>query len=102
MELQALLSSIIDSKGVPLSYVIRMENLPPPSIGTYWERKAILIFLHTGIEFDYNKRTVHNIIIRNIAEDSDAYIYPKSTINREDCRNNINVLRDRYENVATM
>ena len=102
MELQALLSSIIDSKGVPLSYVIRMENLPPSSIGTYWERKAILIFLHTGIEFDYNKKTVHNIIIRNIAEDSDAYIYPKSTINREDCRNNINVLRDRYENVATM
>ena len=57
---------------------------------------------HIGVEFDYDKRAVHNILISNIVDDSDTYIYLKPSIKSEHGAVDIPLLRDRYENVATM
>ena len=74
----------------------------PHPIVTTWEREAILTSPYTGIKFNYDKKAVTNIIIKNIAEYSDAYIYLKPTLNREDNRNVMNSLRYRYDNAATI
>ena len=45
-------------------------------------------------------RTVHNIILRNISDLSDAFTYVKPYIKKEDGRTDIKALRSRYKNVA--
>ena len=42
---------------------------------------------------------VHNIILRNIADASDAFTYSKPYIKKGDGRTDIKVLCSRYENV---
>ena len=44
--------------------------------------------------------TVHNIILRNIADTSYAFNYVKPYIKNDDGRTGIKVLHSRYENVA--
>ena len=43
---------------------------------------------------------VHNIILLNISDISDAFTYVKPYINKDDGRTEIKALRSRYENVA--
>ena len=55
---------------------------------------ATLAAHHDGSAYD------HNIIIRNIADGSDAYTYVKPHIKRDDGRRDIKALGGRYENAA--
>ena len=43
---------------------------------------------------------IHNIILRNIDDTSDAFTYVKPYINKYDGRDDIKALRSRYENVV--
>ena len=101
VELNATLSSIIGAKGVPLSYVIRHDDDPDNDPTLSWDEKFEYSVLLEGPEYTIDKRTVHQIIIRNVAEDSDAYTYIKPKVNREDGRVDIKALENRYENSAT-
>ena len=100
-ELKALLNTIIGARGIALSYVIRDPSLPVPTDFDSYEEQARWTGPHTGMQFDLDKKAVHNIIIRNIAESSDAYIYLKPSIKQEDGAADIRLLRDRYDNDAT-
>ena len=44
---------------------------------------------------------MHNIILRNIADASDAFTYVNPYIKKYDDRTDIKALRSRYENIAT-
>ena len=101
VELNATLSSIIGAKGVPLSYVIRHDDDADDDPTLSWDEKFEYAVLLQGPEYTIDKRTVHQIIIRNVAEDSDAYTYIKPKVNREDGRADIKALENRYENPAT-
>ena len=101
VELNATLSSIIGAQGVPLSYVIRSDTDIDDDPTMSWEEKFEYSVLLAGPEYTIDKRTVHQIIIRNVAEDSDAYTYLKPKVNREDGRVDIKALEGRYENPAT-
>ena len=92
---------IIGEKGIALSYVIREDNTPNPKVFQPWESMATLVAHHDGSTYDQYKLTVHNIIIQNISNGSDAYTYIKPRIKRDNGRIYIKVLRGRYEN-ATM
>ena len=54
-----------------------------------------------GEEFKINTRTVHQIILRNVHEDSDAYTYIKPLLRSRDGRKDMLALRQRYQNDAT-
>ena len=54
----------------------------------------------TGILYKKDNLTVHKIILRNIADTSDALTYVKSYIKNNNIRTDIKALRSRYENVA--
>ena len=72
-----------DSIYMILSYIIRDPAAIIPSTFTSREERTILSASHIGVEFDYDKRAVHNGLISNIADDSDTYIYLKPSIKRE-------------------
>ena len=91
---------IIGAKGISLSYVIRKDDTPYPKVFQPWESMATLTAHHGGSAYYKDKLTVHNIIIRNISNRSDAYTYVKPHIKREDGRRDIKALRGRYENAA--
>ena len=55
---------------------------------------------HKGNSYLQDKLTVHNIILRNIADGSDAFTYVKLYIKKDDRRLDIQDLRGRYENAA--
>ena len=49
-----------------------------------------------GNAYLQDKITVHNIILRNIADVSDAFTYVKLDLKKDDGRLDIQVLRGRY------
>ena len=53
----------------------------------------------TGRLYKQDNPTVHNIILRNISDASDAFTYVKPYIKKDDGRNDIKALRSRYESV---
>ena len=55
---------------------------------------------HKGNAYLQDKLTVHNIILRNIADGSDAFTYVKPYLKKDDRRLDIQALRRRYENAA--
>ena len=59
-----------------------------------------MAFPVTGRLYKQYKLTVHNIILRNIADASDAFTHVNPYINKYDGRTDIKALRSRYENVA--
>ena len=101
VELKSTLSSIIGAKGVPLSYVIREDDDPQDDPDFTWDERFEYSVVLEGPEYSIDRRTVHQIILRNVAEDSDAYTYIKPRINREDGRIDIKALKNRYDNQAT-
>ena len=102
VELSSTLGSIIGAKGVPLTYVIREADAAAIDVdGATWEEKFINAIELNGPEFNIDRQTVHAIILRNVAEDSDAYTYIKQNIRRENGRIDMVSLRKRYENQAT-
>ena len=102
IELSSTLGSIIGAKGVPLTYVIReADDVEVDVDGATWEEKFIDAIELNGPEYNIDKQTVHAIILRNVAEDSDAYTYIKPNIRRVNGMVDMMALRDRYENQAT-
>ena len=61
---------------------------------------AVLAVPLTGRLYKQDNLTVHNIILRNIADASDAFTYVKPYIKKDDGRTDIKALRSRYENIA--
>ena len=55
---------------------------------------------HGGPSFAQDNLTVHNIILRNIADSSDAFTYVKPHIKKDNGRLDVKLLRKRYENAA--
>ena len=91
---------IIGAKGIALSYVIRQDNDPNLADQETWEHKAMLAAPHKCNVYLQEKLTVHNIILRNIADVSDAFTYVKPYLKKDDGILDIQALRGRYENGA--
>ena len=100
VELESNLQMIIGAQGIPLSYVIRVNDAPDQTELETWEEKAVLAVPITGRLYNKENLTVHNIILRNIADTSDKFTYVKPYIKKYDGRTDIKALRSRYENVA--
>ena len=97
-ELHDTLSSIIGVNGVPLSYVTR-TNATPSVVGfATWEEKVIGASPITGREFVQDARTVHNIVLKNLSDNSEAYTYIENSLEDQDGRVDILALRARYAN----
>ena len=100
-ELDSVLSLIIGVQGVPLTYTQRVEENPFYDANLTYEEAIIqAVDLH-GPKFDIDARTAHNIILKNIHEDSDAYTYLKPLLRHQDGRRDRLALRERYSNDAT-
>ena len=54
----------------------------------------------TGPEFALDAKTVHQMVLHNVNEDSDAYTYFKTLVRHRDGRRDVLALRDRYANDA--
>ena len=91
---------IIGAKSIDLSYVIREDGDPNLAYQETWEHKAMLAAPHKGNAYLQEKLTVHNIILRNIADGSDAFTYVKLYFKKDDGRFDIQAVRGRYENAA--
>ena len=97
-ELHDTLSSIIGVTGVPISYVTR-SNANPTLIGfATWEEKVIAASPIVGRDFKQDAKTVHNLIMKNLSENSEAYTYIENSIDEQDGRVDIIALRTRYSN----
>ena len=100
IELQSTLKIIIGAKGIALDYVIRQNDMPDLSDQSNWEERARLVAPHSGNTYRLDALAVNGVILRNIAEFSDAYTYAKTYIRQYYGRVDITVLRTRYENSA--
>ena len=89
---------IIGVKVIALDYVIRQNDTPDLSDQANWEERARLAYPHAGNTYRLDTLAVHWVILRNIAESSDAYTYVKTNIRLDDGRVDIKALRVRYEN----
>ena len=96
IELQSILKMIIGAKGIALDYVIRQNDTPDLSDQSNWEERARLAAPHDGYTYRMDVLDVHGVILRNIAESSDAYTYAKTNIRQDNGRFNITALRARY------
>ena len=100
-ELESTLGMIIGSNGVPLSYIIRTNEAAEYDEGLDFDEAVINAVGLEGEDFKIDARTVHQIILRNVHEDSDAYTYIKPLLRRRNGRLDIVALRQRYDNDAT-
>ena len=100
VELESKLKIIVGAQGIPLSYVIRENDAPDQKERNTWEEKSVLAVSITGRIYKQDNLMLHNIILRNIADTSDAFTYVKPYIKKDDGRTDIKVLRSRHENVA--
>ena len=100
-ELEATLSMIVGVCGAPLSYVIRADEQPNFDFDISYDEAVVQAVPLEGDEFRLDARTVHQLIISNVVEDSDAYTYIKTLLRHRDGRRDILALRMRYENDAT-
>ena len=91
---------IIGTKGIALDYVIRQNDTPDLSDQANWEERARLAAPRDGNTYRLDTLSVHGVILRNIAENSDAYTYVKTNIRLDDGRVDIKALKARYENPA--
>ena len=66
---------IIGASGVPLSYVIREQEEPEFDFDMSYDEAVIQAVALEGDEFRLDAQTVHQLIISNVVEDSDAYTY---------------------------
>ena len=100
IELESNLKIIIGAKGIAISYVIREDDDPNLADQETWDHKAMLAAPHEDNAYLQDKLTVHNILLRNIVDGSDAFAYVKPYLKKEDVRLDIWALRWRYENAA--
>ena len=100
-ELESTLGMIIGTKGVPLTYVIREADDAEYDDSLNYDEAIIDAVELNGEDYKIDAKTVHQIILRNVHEDSDAYTYIKPLLRRRDGRLDIMALCDRYHNDAT-
>ena len=92
---------VIGTNGIPLSYVIQENNETDISYQPSWQEKARLRAPHEGLNYVQDQQTVHNIMLRNIVDGSDAFTYIKAHISQDNGQMEIKALRDWYENAST-
>lgn len=100
-ELNATLSMIIGLKGVPLTYVVRPIEAQNFDEFVPYEDAVIQGVPLDGPEFVHDARIVHQIILHNVPENSDAYTYIKPVLRQQNGREDIVRLRERFETAAT-
>ena len=100
-ELQATLSMIIGVNGVPLTYVIRDNDEPMFDETVPYDDAVIEAIALEGENYRIDAQTVHQIILSNVSEDSDAYTYIKTLLRYRNGRRDMLALRQRYSNAAT-
>ena len=100
-ELEATLGMIVGSQGVTINYVIRKDEESNYDAELEYNEAAVLAVKVTGPKFKVDAKTVHQIILNNVAEDSDAYTYIKPLLKYRDGRKDIEALRERYDNDAS-
>ena len=91
---------IIGPNGIALSYVIHEKCALDLTTKPISEVKANLGAPHDGTYYVQDKLTVHNIVLRNIADGSDAFTYVKSHIHKDDRQVDVKALHDRQENAS--
>jgi len=101
-ELSSHLSMIVGVRGVSLNYVIREDVQPHFDPLIPYDEAIIQGITMEGPAFKIDARTVHQIILRNVHEDSDAYVYLKPLLRRQDGSLDIRALRDRYQSEASV
>ena len=100
VDLESNLKMILGAQGIPFSYVIRENDAPDQTERKTWEEKSVLESPLIRILHKKDNLTVHNILLRNIADTSDASTYMKPYIKKDDGRDDIKSLRSKYENFA--
>ena len=66
---------IVGVRGVSLNFVIREDVQPYFDTDIPYDEAIIQGVTMDGPAFKIDARTVHQIILRNVQEDSDAYVY---------------------------
>ena len=94
----AILGMIVGTHGIALSYVIQLKYVLDHRDELTWDEKEKLAAPNTGNEYKLDALAAHNIITRNISENSHAYTYIKPKINKKNGRIYIKALQDRYHN----
>ena len=91
---------IVGVRGV--NYVIRedIQTYFDPDIP--YDEAIIQAVTMDGPGFKTDARTVHQIILRNVQQDSDAYVHLKPLLRRQDGSLDIQALRDRYQSEASV
>ena len=100
-ELISTLSLIIGSQGVTLNYVVRDIDTSTFDVSVTYDEAIIQAVAVNGPRFLVDARTVHQIIINNIVEDSDAYTYVKPLLRNRNGRQDIQALKERYSSDAS-
>ena len=100
IKLESNLKMSIGENGISLSYVNRNKNDPDLTTQPTWEVKEHLGSKHNGTAYVQERLTVHNIVLRNIADGSDAFTYVKSHIHKDDRQVDVKALHDRHENAS--
>ena len=100
-ELESTLNMVIGSQGVPIIYVIRENEAPHFDPDLPFEEAVIKAVAVDNAQFKIDAWTVHQIILLNVDENSDAYTYIKPLLRYHDGRRDVLALRKRYSNDAT-
>ena len=100
-ELESTLEMIIGSQGAPLSYVIRENEMASYDDSLPYAEAIIEAVPLSGDKFRLDAKTVHQLILKNVQEDRDAYTYIKPLLRQRSGRQDMLALRDRYNSDAT-
>ena len=92
---------IVAAQGVTLNYVIREDEAPNFDETIDYDEAIIQAVPLIGRDFDIDTKTVHQIVLNNVHENSDAYTYIKTLLRHKNGRQDVLALRDRYANDAT-
>ena len=80
VELESNLKMIVGAQGIILSYVIRENDTPDNTEGDTCEEKVVFAVSLNGRLYKQDNLTVHNIILRYIADASGSFTYMKPYI----------------------
>ena len=77
---------IICVKGIGINYVIRQNDMTDLSNQPNWEKSSRLADPHAENIYRLDALAIHDVILRKIAESSDAYTYVKTNIRLDNGR----------------
>ena len=100
MDMESNLKIIIWANRIALLYVIWDNDAPDLITQPNLEVKENLGASHDGTSYVQDRLMVHNIVLRNIADGSDAFTYVKVHIYKYYVRVDVKALRDRCEHAS--